>query len=170
MLSLEFAVSHQANPEPSDPSKKKGGRKLATFRRHQSRKLLKKKLRKTVKANVKALKEMKKKEKKRALEREAASESREENGSDVYQGYSLKHLPLETRPQDRKNTGKHSYTLKSAVGRGTIEVLLRHHAFFVKILDEGACGPKGQISWKKHTPDQAWDLAKQRSGYVVPRA
>ncbi|CAE6954245.1 hmu [Symbiodinium sp. KB8] len=155
--------SKVAKPEPCDPAPR---RKLATFKRHHARRVLKKKLKKSIRANKRALKELNEKQKTRAAE--ASAEAKD--GEDEYQGYSLKDLPLETRPQDRKNVGKHSYTLKSAVGKATIEVLLRHNAFFVKIVDDKASGPKGQISWKKQTPASAWALAKERSGYVVPRS
>ena len=161
-LILEY-ISEVAKPEPCDPAPR---RKLATFKRHHARRVLKKKLKKSIRANKRALKELNEKQKTRAAE--ASAEAKD--GEDEYQGYSLKDLPLETRPQDRKNVGKHSYTLKSAVGKATIEVLLRHNAFFVKIVDDKASGPKGQISWKKQTPASAWALAKERSGYVVPRS
>lgn len=163
---LDLGISQAAKAE----KKKKNGRKLATFKRHHARQLVKKKLKKSIKANKRALKDLEEKQNKRAALASASrgSSSDDRDGEDKYEGYCLKHLPLEARPQARRNVGKHSYTLKSAVGRGTIEVLLRHNAFFVKIIDDRASGPKGQISWKKQTPASAWDLAKERSGYVVP--
>ncbi|CAE7259543.1 hmu, partial [Symbiodinium sp. CCMP2456] len=160
--------------KPCADEKTKKKRKLASFKRHNSRKVLKKGLKQRVRSNIKALKALKKKEKARAAEcpahHEAGSGDSGEavTSDDTYHGYCLKHLPLATRPQLRKNTGKHSYSLKSATGRGTIEVLLRHRAFMVKIVDDAAPGPKGQVSWSKNEPADAWQIAKERAGYVEP--
>ena len=92
--------------EKTIKKKKKEARKLASFKRHNSRKVLKKALKNRVRSNIKALRALKDKEKARAAEhppadREGGSgDSGEASTSDMYEGYSLKHLPLATRPQD----------------------------------------------------------------------
>ncbi|CAE7837003.1 hmu [Symbiodinium sp. CCMP2592] len=90
----------------------------------------------------------------------------------LYGDYNLQELqiPKAAWPQrDRTNKGKHSFTLKSAVGPATIEVLVRTGAFFLKRINENASGPLGQINFKRFgSVAEAWAVAKQRSGYVEP--
>lgn len=90
----------------------------------------------------------------------------------IYGDYNLHDLqiPKAAWPQtNRENKGKHSFTLKSAVGPATIEVLVRTKAFFLKRINEDASGPLGQINFKRFgSVAEAWAAAKQRSGYVEP--
>ncbi|CAE7680548.1 hmu, partial [Symbiodinium necroappetens] len=88
-----------------------------------------------------------------------------ERDAGIYGDYNLRELqiPKAAWPQtDRKNKGKHSFTLKSAVGPATIEVLVRTGAFFLKRINEGASGPTGQINFKRFgSVAEAWAAAKQ---------
>lgn len=85
---------------------------------------------------------------------------------DTYRGYDISMLPLQARPDpSRDNRGAHSYTLGNAAGDATIEVLLKHGAYFIKKVSDRGTGGKGQISMKTHGAAEAWDLAKARAGF-----
>ena len=85
---------------------------------------------------------------------------------EVYKGYDISMLPLEARPDPKKeNKGMHSYTLRNASGDATIEVLLKHGAFFIKKVSDRGTGGVGQISMKGHGAKVAWDMAKERAGF-----
>ena len=78
--------------------------------------------------------------------------------------YRLDFLPKAALPQDKPNMGKHSYTLTKE-GGATIEVLLKHQAFFVKKLSPKGVGPTGQLSFLKLGGEKyAWVEACRRAG------
>lgn len=87
----------------------------------------------------------------------------------MYKGtYDLSEIPVEARPNLLKpNLGKRSYTVTCPSGKATIEVLLRHNAFFVKKLATDAPGPCGQVSFSRFDDAAgAWCEAKRRAGWV----
>ena len=64
------------------------------------------------------------------------------------------------------NKGAHSYTLISPCGKGSIEVLLRHSAFFVKKISPTGSGPTGQVSFARFGGEHgAWQEATRRAGF-----
>lgn len=88
-------------------------------------------------------------------------------GDTCYKDYVITMLPKEAFPDpSRVNKGAHSYTLGSKCGNATIEVLLKHGAFFVKKVSEKGTGPCGQVSMKQYGGAQpAWEIAKKRAGF-----
>ena len=83
-----------------------------------------------------------------------------------YKGYDISMLPVEARPDPTKeNKGLHSYTLRNASQDATIEVLLKHAAYFIKKVSSRGTGGLGQVSMKTHGADAAWDMAKKRAGF-----
>ena len=89
----------------------------------------------------------------------------DELGSLMYKDtYCLDFLPKAALPQDKPNLGKHSYTLTKE-GGATIEVLLKHPAFFVKKLSPKGVGPIGQLAFVKLGGEKyAWIEACRRAG------
>ncbi len=87
-------------------------------------------------------------------------------GPSEYAGYDITHLPEDVRPDmERRNLGKHSYTLRVSSG-ACLEVLLQKEAYFVKAVGPAGTGPTGQVSWSKHEgPHKAFIVAKQRAGF-----
>lgn len=87
----------------------------------------------------------------------------------MYGIYKIDMLPHEARPDcDRRNLGKHSYTL--AFG-GTIEVLLQKQSYFVKKVGPKGTGPLGQVNWAKNDgPIESFKIAKRRAGFERPSA
>ena len=85
----------------------------------------------------------------------------------LYKGYDISMLPKEAHPDPLKeNKGLHSYTLRNSVGDATIEVLLKHGAYFIKkVSARGNGGGVGQVSMKVHGADLAWSMAKHRAGF-----
>ena len=88
-------------------------------------------------------------------------------GDTCYKDYVITMLPKEAFPDpSRVNKGAHSYTLGSKCGNATIEVLLKHGAFFVKKVSKKGTGPCGQVSMKQYGGAQpAWEIAKKRAGF-----
>lgn len=83
-----------------------------------------------------------------------------------YKGYLIGMLPVEAHPDPTKeNRGRHSYTLRSKCGDATIEVLLKHAAYFVKKVSSKGTGPKGQVSMRASGAHGAWEIAKSRAGF-----
>ena len=88
----------------------------------------------------------------------------------TYKGtYDLSKLPEDARPDPSKpNKGAHSYTLISPCGKGSIEVLLRHNAFFVKKVSPTGTGPVGQVSFARFGGEHgAWQEAACRAGFPL---
>jgi len=84
----------------------------------------------------------------------------------VYKGYDISMLPTEARPVDlSKCRGEHSYTLRSKTGEATIEVLLKHSAYYCKKIAPHGQGTRGQVSMKPYGPVGAWKIAKSRTGF-----
>lgn len=84
----------------------------------------------------------------------------------MYKGYDISMLPLQARPDlSKPNRGEHSYTLRNPANDATIEVLLKHAAYFIKKVSPRGSGRIGQISMKVHGPQGGWDLAKERAGF-----
>lgn len=84
----------------------------------------------------------------------------------VYKGYDISMLPKEAHPdQTKDNKGLHSYTLRSQAGDATIEVLLKHAAYYVKKVSARGSGPTGQVSMRVVGAYEAWDMAKSRAGF-----
>lgn len=86
----------------------------------------------------------------------------------TYKGtYDLSKFPDDALPDPSKpNKGAHSYTLISPCGKGSIEVLLRHSAFFVKKVAPTGSGPSGQVSFSRYGGEHgAWQEAKRRAGF-----
>lgn len=96
-------------------------------------------------------------------------DSSDEDGYDTslqYKGYLIGMLPVEAHPDPTKeNRGRHSYTLRSKSGDATIEVLLKHAAYFVKKISSKGTGPKGQVSMRTSGAHGAWEIAKSRAGF-----
>ena len=91
-----------------------------------------------------------------------------EKDSLTYKGtYDLSKLPAGALPDPSKpNKGAHSYTLISPCGKGSIEVLLRHSAFFVKKVSPTGSGPTGQVSFARFGGEHgAWQEATRRAGF-----
>lgn len=86
-----------------------------------------------------------------------------------YKDYVISMLPREAFPDEtRPNKGVHSYTLGSKCGGATIELLLKHGAYFVKKVSASGTGPRGQVSMKQHGGAYpAWEVAKQRAGFTA---
>ena len=85
-----------------------------------------------------------------------------------YMGYDISMLPREAYPDTSKvNKGHHSYTLRSKQGDATIEVLLKHGAFFVKKISEKGTGPPGHVAMRMFGVEEAWNIAKTRAGFDV---
>ena len=83
-----------------------------------------------------------------------------------YKGYDISMLPVQARPDPTKeNRGLHSYTLRNASEDATIEVLLKHGAYFIKKVSSRGTGGVGQVSMKTHGAAAAWDMAKKRAGF-----
>lgn len=99
--------------------------------------------------------------------------SNEEDGVDhpiepvvIYKGYDISMLPEEARPVDiSKCRGEHSYTLRSKTGEATIEVLLKHSAYYCKKIAPHGQGTRGQVSMKSYGTVGAWKIAKSRTGF-----
>ncbi len=85
---------------------------------------------------------------------------------EIYKGYDISMLPMEARPVDlSKCRGEHSYTLRSKTGEATIEVLLKHSAYYCKKIAPHGQGTRGQVSMKYYGPVGAWKIAKSRAGF-----
>ena len=86
----------------------------------------------------------------------------------TYKGtYDLSKLPRAALPDTSKpNKGLHSYTLLTPCGKGSIEVLLRHNAYFVKKISPSGTGPCGQVSFARFGGEMAaWGEATRRAGF-----
>ena len=88
------------------------------------------------------------------------------SGPTEYRGYDITSLPEDAKPDmERRNLGKHSYTLRVTSG-ACLEVLLQKEAYFVKAVGPDGTGPTGQVSWSKYGgPNDAFIVAKQRAGF-----
>ena len=129
---------HGKSKRKSKDTRKKGKGKKASFKVHRGSKGLK------------------------------SGKKKDSDGDLTYKGvYDLSPIPPEAHPDMSKpNKGSHSYTLSSLCGSGSIEVLLRHNAFFVKKLVAGAPGPLGQVSFARFDGAVgAWQEAKRRAGF-----
>ena len=96
-------------------------------------------------------------------------DSHDEEGHETslqYKGYLIGMLPVEAHPDPTKeNRGRHSYTLRSKSGDSTIEVLLKHAAYFAKKVSAKGTGPKGHVSMRASGAHGAWEIAKSRAGF-----